>query len=363
LQVGLWLSGTLGCQDIVAGALDDKIFQLFDFLDNRLPKSVPKVFLRVGYEFDNPWFGYSDNPSLYQTAFRKLVDACEDQLGPRNCHRKIAFVWHSWAAPRVVESLDEFYPGDAYVDWVGVSIFQQVYPWANTDDKNGGGNFAGGNMKRLLEVLEFATVRGKPIMIAESTPFGGMDVASTKIAKGFMDPSNEVDELIWELWFEKTIDLIEEFDISMWSYINCDWDSQPMWHGIGFGDTRISSSKAVTHYWSEKVLQRNSRFSNRIKDCDVPVTIGYESPSDVEVLDAMHSSILSVSSASIRKNGSHVIPMVLRFAYPCFLVVCGVLAGLLYRRYQGQNRLRQFHVADDSSLIRISHTSSYGSIR
>jgi hypothetical protein len=275
LQIGLWLNGTSGCRDILDGSLDYRIHQLWDFIDNRLPKSTPKVFLRVGYEFDNPWFGYSDSPSTYQKAFQRLVLDCETQLSEIRCHEKMAFVWHSWAAPRVIESLDEFYPGDDYVDWIGISVFQQLYPWANERSHQNGenegtsGNFAGGDLHHVVEVIKFAKSHEKPIMIAESAPFGGRHIASTDVARGFVNNTSvneRTGDILWDLWFQKTIDLIDEFDISMWSYINCDWDSQPMWHDIGFGDTRLSSSKLVMNNWWKQVANGNSRFRNRI-DC------------------------------------------------------------------------------------------------
>lgn len=267
LQIGLWLNGTQGCRDIVSGVLNDKIYRLFDFIQSELPESLPKVFLRVGYEFDNPWFGYSDDPEAYQYAFRALVRACEIQMTPTLCHEKIVFVWHSWAAPRQSDlSLDQFYPGDYYVDWVGISIFQQLYPWANDGDKNEkGGDFAGGNIFEVREVLEFAKARKKPIMIAESTPFGGMNLKKSSIARKYFGEETSTDD-IWNLWFQKTIDLIDEYDISMWSYINCDWRSQPMWRDTGFGDTRLSSSNAVMNHWWEKVLSNNTRFLLRMEN-------------------------------------------------------------------------------------------------
>jgi hypothetical protein len=46
LQIGLWLNGTQGCNDILNGNLDANLHQLFEYLQH-----VPaeKVFLRVGY--------------------------------------------------------------------------------------------------------------------------------------------------------------------------------------------------------------------------------------------------------------------------------------------------------------------------
>jgi len=267
LQIGLWLNGSQGCRDIVSGVLDDKVHRLFEFIQSELPQSLPQVFLRVGYEFDNPWFGYSDDPTSYQEAFQKLVRACERQMTPKLCHDKVDFVWHSWAAPRIDGvSLDQFYPGDGFVDWVGVSIFQQLYPWANDEKQNENGNFAGGDLTAVKEVLEFAKHRKKLIMVAESAPFGGMNVAESNVAKAYIEVAKNRNN-IWNLWFQKIIDLIEEFDISMWSYINCDWGSQPMWSGIGFGDTRLSSSNVVMNQWWEQVLSNHSRFMLRIEGC------------------------------------------------------------------------------------------------
>ena len=80
-------------------------------------------------------------------------------------------------------------------------------------------------------------------MIAESTPFGGINMNTTKTRL-----YNKTDS--WDRWFSEVLALIKAFDISMWSYINCDWESQPMWKGVGFGDTRLSSNKEVMTKWA-----------------------------------------------------------------------------------------------------------------
>ena len=229
LQIGLWLKGTSGCHDIVNGVLDNQVKDLVNYL---ISTQATKVFLRVGYEFDNPSFGY-DNPALYQQAYRYLYQACHEH---RHCASKTLFVWHSWAAPRSF-SLESFYPGDNVVDWIGVSVFQQVYSHQNLqkDDFTGGSS-----LNEMKEVLDFAVTHGKPIMIAESSPFGGI--------------TNQ-----WSHWFQPTMDLIDDYDISMWSYINCDWESQPMWHNVGFGESRLSTSPAIMEHWNEAILQPSNR--------------------------------------------------------------------------------------------------------
>jgi hypothetical protein len=145
LQIGLWLDGAGGCFSVCAGKMDDRIRLLASYLER---SRAPRIFLRLGYEFDNPSFGYSDNPDVYVLAFRKIVSDCRGYLS-EGARERVLFVWHSWAAPMARDglSLESFYPGDEVVDWVGVSIFQQVYPWSP---------YWAGNMSNVEDVLDFA---------------------------------------------------------------------------------------------------------------------------------------------------------------------------------------------------------------
>ena len=105
-------------------------------------------------EFDNPFFGYSDNPEAYAQSFRHIVNFLRRTLSEQS-YLKTKFVWHSWAAPKSDGvSLKDFYPGDDYVDWVGISVFQQVFPWSS-NWSNGYVNW-GGDMTDIEEVLTFA---------------------------------------------------------------------------------------------------------------------------------------------------------------------------------------------------------------
>lgn len=199
VQLGLWLGGTKGCMKVNDGSWDGRIAQLIKYLSSA---STQKVFLRLGYEFDNPWF-YYDDPNEYVKAYRKIVDAIRSSP----CKHKVEVVWHSWAAPRHFP-LADFFPGDNYVDWVGVSIFQQLYPWAQRQDST----WAGGTLEDVEAVLEFAKLHQKPTMIAESSPYGGIDMKSNEtIAYGLQDP--------WDRWFQPVIDLIDKFDIGMCKFM------------------------------------------------------------------------------------------------------------------------------------------------
>ena len=283
-KIGLWLNGSYGCREIIEGNMDDQIRILTEYL---LGAKTSVIFLRIGYEFDNPFFHYSEDTKAYILAYQKIADYIRRNI-PSDSESKVQFVWHSWAAPRLNNiSLDQFYPGDAYVDWVGISVFQQVFPWPSKW-KEGTIDW-GGQYGDMVEVLEFADDHKKasrithlnilrarekhcnlttlfffpqkPTMIAESTPFGGINLNNTDTKL-----YNKTDS--WDRWFGQVLMLIEKFEISMWSYINCDWESQPMWKGVGFGDTRLSSNKEVMDKWAYYV-QNDERFltGNSLKHC------------------------------------------------------------------------------------------------
>jgi len=156
LQIGLWLNGSVGCNQILNGTMDHQLFKLAKYL---AITNASRVFLRIGYEFDNPFFGYSDDPNSYILAFRKIVGYLKDIL-TKKALEKTYFVWHSWAAPRSNNlTLYDFYPGSEFVDWVGLSIFHQVFPW-NSGWTNGFVDW-GGSMDHVRDVLDFAKVENK----------------------------------------------------------------------------------------------------------------------------------------------------------------------------------------------------------
>ena len=80
----------------------------------------------------------------------------------------------------------------------------------------------------------------------------------------------------WNRWFLPVLAFIDKFDIRMWCYINCDWDSFPMWQknhapGIYWGDTRIEIYASLRKKWESLVLD-TPRF-NWIRDGKVRGTV------------------------------------------------------------------------------------------
>lgn len=204
LQIGLYMVGSL--DGIIAGAYDANIDKIGRWIkDARVP-----VYLRIGYEFDMPENGY--DPEKFKAAWRIIVDRFRS-LNVENA----AYVWHSQATSEPNGEIESWYPGDNYVDWVGVSIFNTA------------------QLPRAKAILDFARARDKPFMIAESSPAGL-----------YLLPSR-LD------WFRKVFRFVEENDVEAFSYINSHWDAMPMFKDIHWGDARVETSEPVKKLFLENV--------------------------------------------------------------------------------------------------------------
>ena len=244
IQIGLYL---VDCEDdVINGKLDDKIESLAKYLSSL----DTAIYLRIGYEFDSSSNHYK--PESYINMFRYIVTKFR-LLKVKNT----AFVWHaSGFQPRDSMPLLFWYPGDEYVDWCGISLFQQPYDCST--------EFLC-TFPYVDDLISLCKGKNIPIMIAESTPFGGI----IDINFNNNNNNNEKDGKFvnkagywgnsWNRWFSVVMDYINKHDIRMWSYINSDWDSMPMWKkehapGIYWGDSRVEKYPGTFQKWRIEVL-------------------------------------------------------------------------------------------------------------
>lgn len=175
------------------------------------------IYLRIGYEFDG---GQNElEPQEYVKAYRRIVDLMRAE-GVDN----IAFVWHSYAAPTFKGyPLSDWYPGDDYVDWVGISLFGQMY----SSQLNTEGD----------AVLEFAKEHKKPVMIAEANPIFGIE-------KGNLDA--------WDNWFVNFFSLTYGKNIKAISFINEDWPQSGIEGIPDWKDARLYNNEDISRAWFEE---------------------------------------------------------------------------------------------------------------
>ncbi len=205
LQIGLCLVGELS--NTYSGMLDGNIEKFARWLK----KTSSPVFLRIGYECDGLHNSYDSGE--YILAYRHIVDKLR-KLGVDNT----AFVWHVHAH-KLNPDLDNWYPGNGYVDWIGISYFDQ--PEAMMDP-----------------VLAFAKLKHKPVMIAEGTPKG--------IGSG-------EGQISWETWYRNFFGFLERNGIKAVSYINSDWEKQNMWKTQDWKDARVEANDYVMKHWISEV--------------------------------------------------------------------------------------------------------------
>ena len=125
------------------------------------------VFLRFAHEMNGNWYPWGNRPSEYISAYRYLVD-----IFRREGITNVKFVWsinHESVPYEPINQTTKYFPGEAYVDMVGL------------DGYNFGTSRAGSTWRNFYEIFSpaYSFVSGvypnKPIIIAEvaSTEIGG----------------------------------------------------------------------------------------------------------------------------------------------------------------------------------------------
>jgi hypothetical protein len=117
-------------------------------------QSGAKIFLRFGSEMNGAWVEYGRNARVFKEKF-KLVAKRMREHAPN-----VAMVWCPYTTP--VANIDSYYPGDDFVDWVGVNMYNVTY--FDQDPKK--------PAKQIhpMEMLDYVYKRysaRKPIMIGE----------------------------------------------------------------------------------------------------------------------------------------------------------------------------------------------------
>ena len=265
LALGLFISenDTPGALDrLLAGEYDEHIQHLsglFGYVEGT-------VYLRIGYEFDGNWNEGLQDTERFIEVWRYIVNMYREQ-GITN----VEYVWQPSTTPfnqirdeGKQDDIRDWYPGDDYVDWMGMS-------WFNNPDEQS--TYEHGFELRTLraladDVIAFARERRKPVMIAESTAQGFDFEAMTdrNVSWKFDGPTGEgersvtADE-IWDTWFGPLFAYMDENRdvVRGFAYINVDWDSQAMWgppyqtDGGYWGDTRLEANEELAARFSAAI--------------------------------------------------------------------------------------------------------------
>lgn len=167
--------------DVAAGNYDAQI----GYLVSGLRELATPAYLRIGYEFNGlSWNGY--RPAPYAQAYIRITNALRAATDI-----EAATVWD--AEVDGVTNYMDYYPGDAYVDWFGMNVFNGS-SWANPN---------------LQTFVSLANSHNKPLMLGELTP------ATTGAQGGAAS---------WSAWFAPFFNFLQTVPaVKAYNYINWNW--------------------------------------------------------------------------------------------------------------------------------------------
>lgn len=137
-------------QGLDAIKADDYLIQ---FAKDAAKADIP-IFLRYASEMNGSWVSWHGDPKKYIAKF-KLVHDVMEKYAPN-----VAMVFSPSSDPK--QNIDDYYPGDEYVDWVGLSMYSVKF--FNGDVKQPADHV---NPLDLLDYVYELYADRKPIMISE----------------------------------------------------------------------------------------------------------------------------------------------------------------------------------------------------
>jgi hypothetical protein len=89
---------------------------------NLVADGQPSADLRIGWEMNGNWFNWSaqSNPTAWKNYWIQIVKSMRSVSG-----QKFTFTWSPGAGQTF--AVENAYPGDAYVDYIGQSVYDQWY--------------------------------------------------------------------------------------------------------------------------------------------------------------------------------------------------------------------------------------------
>ncbi|MBR1706683.1 MAG: endoglucanase [Bacteroidales bacterium] len=116
-----WLP-TVSARDWATGALDSYLERYFSDVAAPDVKDNGPIWFRPANEMNGGWCPYSLDTENYVRAWRRMYNIAE-QYGVTSYH---VFVWspNAFDSPATpANTLSRYYPGDIYVDWLGLSLY------------------------------------------------------------------------------------------------------------------------------------------------------------------------------------------------------------------------------------------------
>jgi hypothetical protein len=146
--------------EVVAGDHDVEFVEAATRFAEFRPQD-PNVYIRLAWEMNGDWYKWSTTgtPDDYVEAWRRVIEIFRD-ASPR-----FRFVWCPSALAGTEASTEAYYPGDDYVDVIGLDVYW--FAQYQSPDPAQAFTMVRDNPVGLAWQAAFAASRGKPISIEE----------------------------------------------------------------------------------------------------------------------------------------------------------------------------------------------------
>lgn len=176
------------------------------------PSSQRKLILRPAHEMNGSWYPWSAdagvNPVEYRRMWRAVYDIFQDKV---LCSDDIRWLWSINAETTADVDVAAYYPGDAYVDWVGV------------DGYNFGGSQDWSVWRNPESVFERAFKKVRDISDA---PLSVPEFGCSSIRDGNIDPVAK------SSWVADTFELFNKWNVRLASWFNINKETD--WRVLDF---------------------------------------------------------------------------------------------------------------------------------
>jgi hypothetical protein len=163
--------GAAGFAEIVAGGRDRLLERLCRELAER---KMGNTIMRVGWEMNGDWYPWNaaKDPEGFVEAFRHVVTFCRNQPGV-----EFSWCWNPSITKQQI-SWEDCYPGNRFVDLVGIDIYDMWWGDPATTPQSERWNKALNGPFGLKDIARFARRMDKPLVIPEwgtgrAGPIGG----------------------------------------------------------------------------------------------------------------------------------------------------------------------------------------------
>lgn len=206
-------------QGLCEGEYEDRLQQLATFFESL----QRPIYMTIGVDVTNPL--YRIESEKYTAAYRCLVDRLE-AMEVKN----VAYVWYINSMLPAYENKDieEWYPGDDYVNWIGTSLYKwQADHYVETT------LFTAPNYERIFE---FAAAKALPVMIVESSATSLKSNFSDNIEMQTAKDSTFVapDLNVWESYYAAVLEFLEKnSSIRAFTPVYQEWSDDELtkqWH-------------------------------------------------------------------------------------------------------------------------------------